>query len=125
MTEDPAAAVLAAAEARATALAHRDPAALRRLLHPEFRWTSFRGDTFGRDAYVAANTVGSQRWLAQRLEDPRVTVVGSTAVITGVVVDVVQRNGNKEEYRLRLTQTWVRDERGWRCLAGHVGPPVN
>jgi hypothetical protein len=26
---------------------------------------------------------------------------------------------------LRLTQTWVRAEGGWRCLAGHAGPEVD
>ena len=27
-----------------------------------------------------------------------------------------------EAFRMPVTQTWVRDEAGWRCLAGHAGP---
>jgi hypothetical protein len=39
--------VLRAADRRATALADGDAGALRSLLHPHLRWTTFRGDVPG------------------------------------------------------------------------------
>jgi hypothetical protein len=42
--------VMAAARERAAALAACDAAALRALLHPDLRWTSFRGDVFDRES---------------------------------------------------------------------------
>ena len=116
--------VLAAAQERAAALAAGDADELRRLMHPELRWTTYTGVVLDRDAYVAGNTEGSLVWHEQRLERPLVTVVGDTAVLTAIVVDEVERDGTRETFRLRLTQTWVREHGTWRCLAGHAGPRV-
>ena len=115
-----AAEVLAAAEARARALAAGDAAALRELHHPQLRWTTHRGEVLDRDRYIAGNTSGELVWHAQSLEDAEVDVTGDTAVLTATVVDDVTRDGDRATFRLRLTQTWVRDENGWRCLSGHA-----
>jgi hypothetical protein len=116
--------VLAAAQRRAEALVAGDPDALRALLHPSLRWTTFRGAVLTRDEYVEANTGSGLGWRSQRLRDPQVVVVGDTAVLTAVVLDEVQRGPEVATFTLRLTQTWVRGARGWQCLAGHAGPEV-
>lgn len=120
--------VLAAAQARAAALAAGDAAELHRLLHPDFGWVSHRGDVFDRDRYVAANTApGGMRWRAQRLEQPQVQVVGDAAVLRCIVTDVVSdADGGEVRARMLMTQTWIRDDTtGWVCLAGHAGPRVD
>jgi len=114
--------VIAAAEQRAAALADANLTELRRLMHPKLQWTTHRGDVFDRDAYVAANTGRSLVWHEQRLEQPSVTVVGQAAVLTAIVVDVVDREGTRETFRMRVTQTWVREGHEWQCIAGHAGP---
>ncbi|HSR24624.1 MAG TPA: nuclear transport factor 2 family protein [Candidatus Eisenbacteria bacterium] len=116
--------VVAAAERRAAALAGRDADTLRALLHPAFRWTTFKGEVLSREQYVAGNVAGDLVWCRQRLDDVDVTVVGTTAVLTAVVTDVVRRAGSERTFRLRLTQTWVRGADGWQCLAGHAGPEL-
>lgn len=110
--------VVAAAQARAVALAAGDAQALESWLHPQFRWTSHVGESFDRDRYIANNTRGSLRWSAQRLTDIEVTVVADTAVLRCLVTDRV----NHEEFRMPMTQTWVREGERWLCLAGHAGP---
>jgi hypothetical protein len=114
--------VIEAAKRRATALASGDAPELRRLMHPKMRWTSHRGEVFDLDAYVAANTDGTLVWHEQRLEQPLVAIVGHAAVLTATVVDVVDREGKQETFRMRVTQTWVRDAQQWTCIAGHAGP---
>jgi len=116
--------VLDAARRRASALADRDAAALRELLHPGLRWTTYRGDVLDRDQYLADNTGGDLVWRDQRLEDVDIYVVGGTAVLLAVATDTVERDGRPQSFRLRLTQTWVRTGDDWRCLAGHAGPQV-
>jgi Domain of unknown function (DUF4440) len=116
--------VLAAARRRATALAERDAATLLKLLHPLLRWTTYRGDVLDRDQYVAGNTDGTLVWRDQRLDDVHIIVVGGTAVLVAVATDTIERDGQPRSSRLRLTQTWVRTEDGWRCLAGHAGPQM-
>jgi hypothetical protein len=117
--------VIAAAERRAIALANADVPELRRLMHPEMRWTTHRGDVLDLETYVAGNTDRSLVWHEQRLEHPSVTVVGDVAVLTAVVVDVVDREGSRETFRMHLTQTWVREGSEWKCIAGHAGPRVS
>ena len=114
--------MLLAAQRRAEALAARDAVALTRLLHPDFVWTTHKGDVMDVHRYVLANTTagGDLRWLGQTLEQPSVVVVGDAAVLTAVVVDLVEKEGVSRSFRLRMTQTWVRNENGWRCLAGHA-----
>jgi hypothetical protein len=116
--------VAGAAVRRAAALADRDEAALRMLMHPALQWTTFRGEVLGYEAYIVGNTRGDLRWRSQRLEDVKVTVVAGTAVLTAAVNDEVSRDGRDQSFRLRLTQTWVRTPQGWRCLAGHASQPA-
>ncbi len=114
----------AAALRRAAALAAGDEAALRLLMHPGLRWTTFRGEVLGYEDYIAGNVRGNLRWRAQRLEDVTVVAAGDTAVLTAAVTDEVSVAGREREFRLRLTQTWVRTPDGWRCLAGHASLPA-
>lgn len=115
-------AVVDAAHRRAVALASGDGAALADLLHPEFRWTSHRGQTFDRSAYLDSNVSGGLVWRAQTLSDVSVTVAGDTAVLTCRVTDEVERDGRAERFSMPMTQVWVRSMSGWLCLAGHAGP---
>jgi ketosteroid isomerase-like protein len=119
-----AAEVLAAAEARAAALADGDAAALVSLLHPDFHWTTHVGTHLDRAAYVERNTGGQTTWRSQTLHDPEVTVVGETAVLRAVVDDVVSTPDGDERFRMPITQVWVRTDAGWQCLAGHAGPQL-
>ena len=113
-----------AAVRRAAALAALDEAALRLLMHPDLRWTTFRGEVLGYEAYISGNTRGDLRWRAQRLEDVKVVVVADTGILTAAVTDEISRDGRDRAFRLRLTQTWVRTPQGWRCLAGHASLPA-
>lgn len=113
--------VLMVAEMRASALVTGEPDRLRRLLHPEFRWTSHLGERLDREGYIRANT-RDVRWVKQRLEDPEVTVVGDTALLLCIAHDTVIRDGAEHELRMPMTQVWVRAHKSWVCLAGHAGP---
>ena len=113
--------VLRLAEARAAALVEGEPDRLRRLLHPEFQWTSHRGERFDRESYVLANTRG-QRWLKQRIEDPEVTVVGDTAILLCTVNDAVVRGGEEHSLRMPVTQVWVRAHKSGCCWPVTRGP---
>ena len=92
------------------------------LLHPGFGWTSHTGEYFDRDSYIDANVGGATRWHAQLLEDVTITVVGDTAILRCAVTDDVTTSGGRSSFRMFMTQTWVRADGRWQCLAGHAGP---
>jgi hypothetical protein len=73
--------VARAAVCRAAALAAGDEAALRLLMHPDLRWTTFRGEVLGYEAYIIGDTRGDLRWRAQRLEDVKAAVVADTGIL--------------------------------------------
>ncbi|WP_374458264.1 nuclear transport factor 2 family protein [Nocardioides sp.] len=118
--------VLEAARARAAALARGDAAALLDLLDERFRWVTHLGEVLDRTEYVTRNTAGHTVWRSQDLGNPRVVVVGDTAVLHAEVTDVVLSGDTEnEELRMPMTQVWVRAAGGWRCLVGHAGPRLS
>jgi|SRR6476646_700051 len=117
--------VLASAQRRALALVRGSATELRQLMHPELRWTTYRGAVLDRETYIAGNTDGSVTWVGQHFEDPVVTVIGDVAILTAVVTDVIERHSERETFRLRLTQVWLRELGEWRCVAGHAGPRLS
>jgi ketosteroid isomerase-like protein len=115
--------VIMASESRAVALAEGDAERLSELLHEDFRWTAHVGETYDRAEYIRRNTQGHTVWRSQTLRDPAVVIVGPTAVLHAQVSDVVlSAAGESEEFRMPMTQVWVRVGTGWKCLAGHAGP---
>jgi hypothetical protein len=114
--------VLEAARMRATALATGDAQELREMLHPQFRWFSHTGERFDRESYVRSNTGGANRWDGQELSEVKVVAHPHTAVLRCQVVDTVDRGSGPEQFRMPMTQVWVRREDRWVCLAGHAGP---
>ena len=112
-----------AAQQRADALVSGDPQQLRSILHPKFVWTSHKGDVFDRESYIQSNVGGVLTWKSQRLEGLNVRLVGATAVLTGTVVDEVERGGQSQLFEMLVTQVWVKRGDKWLCLAGHAGPP--
>jgi hypothetical protein len=115
--------VMRAANNRAAALVRRDAAALRDLLHPAFVWISHGGRWFDRDAYIAANVADGRRWRSQRFEDVEIRVVADTAVLRCLVSDEIEVGSSEiEVFVMPMTQTWIRDDGRWQCLAGHAGP---
>ncbi len=98
------------------------PQALRSLLHPDFRWVSHTGERFDRESYIASNTGGATRWAARSSPTSTWSPTSSTAVLRCQVVDEVDRGDGLEEFRMPMTQVWVRHEDRWVCLAGHAGP---
>lgn len=117
--------VLTAVTRRAEALARRDGPELLSLLHPQFVWTSHTGELFDRDRYVDANVGGSIVWLRQDITDTNVCVVADTAVVRCRVTDVVNTGVGLRAFVMPVTQTWLRNDQGWLCLAGHAGPLIS
>lgn len=117
--------VLAAAEARAAALAAGDAVGLGELLHPDFRWTSHTGEQFDHASYLESNTGGGTTWRQQDLGEAEVLTVAGTAVLRTVVTDTIETGAGPETFRMPMTQVWVLGDAGWQCLAGHAGPRLS
>ena len=114
--------VLEAARRRADALAAGDQQALRRLLHPQFRWVSHTGERFDRDSYVESTTGGASRRARTELSDVDLITHARTAVLRCEVLDEADSGRGTEQLRTPMTQVWVRYDDSWVCLVGHTDP---
>ena len=114
--------VIHAAAARADALGRRDGAALLALHHPDLTWTTHTGAVLDRIRYLADKSAEQSRWLSQTLLNPRVTVIGTAAVLTATVVDTLDSPEGPVSFTMPMTQVWVNHDHAWLLLAGHAGP---
>ena len=69
------AALFAAAQAAALALATGDTKALLMMLHPDFRWISETGEQLNQARFAVARSSGGIRWRHRLLMDPDVVIV--------------------------------------------------
>lgn len=90
---------------------------------PEAGTASGTGQVFDRDEYIRGNTEGATVWRSQTLGQTEIVIVGDTAVLLTVVTDVVvDAEAVDAEFRIPVTQVWVRNHGKWQCLAGHASP---
>jgi ketosteroid isomerase-like protein len=116
-------AVRSVAAERSAALVRKDVAALDRILAPEFVYTNASGEVLDKEKYLARYVRDPNvRWLSQELEDVEVRVAGDIAVVTCRVRDRAEFGGQSLDAAFRSTYVYVREEEGWRCIAGHTGP---
>jgi hypothetical protein len=121
--------VLDAIRRRSDALVTKDTETLLALHHPGFVYVNANGDVLDRDAYLDRYVRPAEvRWISQTVQDARVTEAGTlsdttVAVVTFLVHDVARAGDYQLDETFRSTQTWVRTEEGWRCLAGHTSQP--
>jgi hypothetical protein len=118
---DATAEVISAAQARAAALAAGEVDRLREMLHADFRWVSHAGERYDRESYVASNAHGANGWSEQHLTDINVVAHEQTAVLRCTVVDTIDGGHGPREFRMPMTQVWIRRDGRWLCLAGHAG----
>lgn len=55
------------------------------------------------------------------MTEVRVRVHGTTAVLTGILQQKGSYKGKQFDVKLRVTDTWIKTESGWRLLSGHAG----
>src|SRR5437870_117535 len=92
---------------RSAALVARDAAALGALHHPDFRFTTPRGEVRDLEAYIAGNTGGATAWHAQHLVSHELVVAGDVAVLTGVMHDEYTRAGAAGAHDMHVTFVFV------------------
>jgi hypothetical protein len=116
--------VLDAIRRRSDALVTKDTDTLLALHHPGFVYVNANGEVLDRDEYLDRYVRPDDvRWISQTVTDARVTAAGAAAVATFLVHDVARAGDYELDETFRSTQTWIRSDEGWRCLAGHTSQP--
>jgi uncharacterized protein (TIGR02246 family) len=95
----------------------KDAKALEILIAPEMVYVEYDGTLMNRSEYlasVAARSVHAEQILCEPMT---VRVYGPIAVVNGVYRETGAKSGKPYSHRERFTDTWVRREGRWLCVA--------
>jgi ketosteroid isomerase-like protein len=111
--------ILALENAWDQAAHQKDIPALKMLLGPDLIYVDFDGKLMDKASYLAS--VQSQTLQPERIvsESMNVHLYGAVAVVNGVYRENGAKNGKPYTLRERFTDTWVRQQDSWICVASH------
>ena len=97
--------------------ARHDPAAVTNIVADTLVYIDFDGSVMNKAQYI--QDVTKTAYQADHLYDEgfTVTVYGNAAVVTGIYRETGTSKGKKYVHRVRFTDTWIKQNNVWRCVA--------
>ena len=95
----------------------KDVAALDQLLAPELVYIDYDGSLMSKEQFLAS--IKSEGLSPSQIinENQRAVVFGDCAIVTGIYREKGTSNGKPYSRRGRFTDTWVKTNNTWRCVA--------
>ena len=109
--------LLAADDARWSALAHADLAALEPLLDPALSYVHATGAVQGKADFLAALRSGLLHYVAAQPAERQARLVGTAGLVTGLATVTVELSGRPATVQIRYTATFAREGGAWRLAA--------
>jgi ketosteroid isomerase-like protein len=116
---DVGAAVMALEEKWTQAQLKGDAAALAALLADTLVITSSEGRVQTKAEYVGRLKSGDTKFTAAKVDEMRVHVYGDTAIVTGRFQGAGTERGKPFQETERWTDTWIKMNGQWLCVASH------
>ncbi len=101
-----------------------DPAALKLILADDFVITEPDGTIQTRQQHFDFMKDKSYHYDLLVSEDFRIKVYGDAGVVTGTYHEKAKYKGKQFDRRGRFTDTWIKSNGSWRCVASHDSLPV-
>jgi len=114
--------VLALEKAWNHALEEKDPKALDALLASTFVSVDSDGSIATKAEFLASIKAPDYQPSQVVTEQSSVQVYGNAAVVTGVFRVKEMKNGKARVRRERFTDTWIKMNNGWKCVATQSTP---
>jgi hypothetical protein len=106
---------------RCRALEASDMDTVAALLHPHLVYVHSNGVIDDRASYLARASGAGVRFLRSERRDLHAWAIGETVLMSGEIITVMERPpSSPTETTAFLTQTYVRDESGWRMALLHA-----
>jgi hypothetical protein len=111
--------VLAAQALRMAAVIARDVAALEPLVADELYYCHANADVEDKASYLATVRTGRVRWMSMKAEDMKARVYGGTAVITGVLRQMIGTETQTQPIPLviRSIEVYVQRNGHWQLVS--------
>ena len=106
----------------ARAYVERDCSVLDRIEADEWVCTTDDGTVLGKAEDMADVKSAAYRATLFKMDDVRVRVFGDTAVATALQTELATYKGAAANKVVRCTDTWLRRDGRWQCVATHLSP---
>lgn len=94
-----------------------DSAALAKMLSSDYVYTSSDAEMATRADLLNGMKAGKTKYETFTVSDMKVRVYGDAAVVTGKGTTKGMENGKPLDETVRFTDTWVKRDGGWVCVA--------
>jgi ketosteroid isomerase-like protein len=103
---------------------HHDPAGLSRLMSEDLVMTETDGSVIDKAQEIAFAGDSDARLEVLETHDMKVHIHGNTAVVVGAFHEKGTYHSKPFEHKGRFTDTWVRQNGMWQCIASQFSVPV-
>ena len=98
-----------------------DAGAMEKVLDADFVLTDYDGAVLSKAQFLAAIRDTSDQLTVEVSEDMKLHRHGDTVIVTGATHEKGTNKGKRYEHRGRFTDTWIRKNGEWLCVASHLG----
>jgi ketosteroid isomerase-like protein len=100
---------------------HKDTDAMAKILDVDFVLTDYDGSVLSKPQFLASLRDTSDQLTSEVSEDMKLHRHGDTVVVTGATHEKGTNKGKHYEHRGRFTDTWIKKDGQWLCIASHLG----
>ncbi len=100
---------------------NHDAAAIENMLDDDFVLTDYDGSVIGKTAFLESIRDKSVHLTTEVSSDMKLHPHGNTVVVTGATREKGTRNGKPFEHNGRFTDTWMKKDGRWLCVASQLG----
>ncbi len=98
-----------------------DASAMGSMLHPDFVFTDYDGTVMSKPEFLASIRDSSVTLSLEVSDDMKLHRFGDTVVVTGATHEKGKQKGKPFEHYGRFTDTWMRHNGEWICIASQLG----
>ena len=100
---------------------NHDAAAMEKMLDEDFVLTDYDGSLLNRSQFLDSIKDSSVKLTMEMSEGMKLHQHGTTVVITGATREKGTQNGRPFAHSGRFTDTWMKKDGRWLCVASHLG----
>jgi ketosteroid isomerase-like protein len=100
---------------------NHDATAMEKMLDDDFVLTDYDGSVIGKAAFLESIRETAVHLTLEVSSDMKLHPHGNTVVVTGATREKGTHNGKAFEHTGRFTDTWMKKQGRWLCIASQLG----
>jgi len=101
------------------ALIKHDPAPIEKMIADDFIGTTPGGAVYTKAQLLESVKSNKEDIISITDDEVKVHVYGDAAVINARITSIVRVEGKETSFLGRYTDTWIKQDGRWKCVAGH------